>query len=331
VINRAFVDQVAARGITVRYNEPLASHTTFRIGGPSDAFAVVDEVPALIALVRLAQEYDVPYFLLGGGSNILVSDAGVRGLVIANRCQGVRTFEDDQGTELIAEAGASLAGTARWAVRAGLDGLTWAVSVPGTVGGAVVGNAGAYDGCIGDVLESVQVLMSDGSIVEMGVEALEYTYRGSVLKRLAGEGKLPPVVLCARFCLHRANMENLKARAAAYLAHRRRTQPTEPSIGSIFRNPPNDYAGRLVEAVGLKGYRVGEAGFSPLHANFIVNYGKAQARDVVSLIDLARRKVFQQFGIRLEPEILFVGQWSQWPPYALLSDAMAPTGVRETR
>ena len=306
-------------GLALRRDEPLASHTTMRIGGPADLFVAVSTLEDLVAVLTRARELAVPVLTLGGGSNLLVSDRGVRGLVVANGCRGVQRH---QGNVLLAESGANLAGVARQAMRWGLAGLEWGVSVPGTVGGAVVGNAGAHGGCIADSLLRATLLDSDGALVEWPAARFAYDYRSSALKSLLRNNQpqqaLLPVVLSAAFQLRQADAKQLEAAAAGFLAHRRSTQPVEPSAGSIFQNPPGDYAGRIIEALGLKGHSQGGAAFSTVHANFIVVRGGARAADVAALINLARRAAWQTLGVTLTPEILFVGDWAE-PPLAELA------------
>ena len=299
-----------ATGLAVRRDEPLASHTTLRIGGPADLFVAAATIGDLTTILALAREMDVPVLILGGGSNLLVSDRGVRGLVLANGCRGVRRHE---GNVLWAEAGANLAGVARQAMRWGLAGLEWCVSVPGTVGGAVVGNAGAHGGSVADNLLRATLLGSDGALVEWPAARFAFGYRVSVLKGAIRAGQVQPVVLAAAFQLQEADPIEMEARAASFLAHRRKTQPVEPSAGSIFQNPPGDYAGRIIEALGLKGGEQGGAAFSTVHANFIVNRGGATAADVTALINRARQAAWQALGVALTPEILFVGEWPEQP------------------
>ncbi len=287
---------------------PLAPYTTFRIGGPADVLAVPTRTERFVALARSAAERGVPFLVLGGGSNVLLPDEGIRGLVIVNRC---RTFEvlseEDEWVYVRADAGVSLAGLAREAVRRGWDGLTWAVSIPGTVGGAVVGNAGAHGGSMADVVAWVRLLQGDGRVVRVAGQDLGYGYRTSVLKEARRRGEMFPLVVDVALRLRRGDARQLREQADEYLAHRRRTQPTESSVGSIFRNPPGDYAGRLIEAAGLKGTRVGDVAVSTVHANFIVNLGNGRAADVRALIRLIQERVQKQFGVHLELEILIVG------------------------
>jgi UDP-N-acetylmuramate dehydrogenase len=298
-----------------------------KVGGPAELFASVATLAQLLGLVRWAQATAQPYYLLGGGSNVLVSDAGMRGLVIFNRCRGVQigqvSSESDGSDELAgsvgsahllqAESGALMAGVARRAVAAGLTGLEWAVSLPGTVGGAIVNNAGAYGWETKDNLESATVLDAQGSLVKLTPADASYAYRSSSLKRTgvvqAGFG---PVVLDARFRLAHGDPAAIAAQAERNLLQRRHSQPNEPSLGSTFRNPPGDYAGRLVEAAGLKGERRGGVEVSRQHANFLINpggVGAATAADVMALIRHVQQAVLDRFGVKLEPEVQLVGEW----------------------
>jgi len=323
------IEQATHLGIRIQTNAPLAPLTTIRVGGPAEYFAAVATLTQLQALVQWAQSQELPYFVLGGGSNILIADAGVRGLVIHNRCRRVHMAEPahaspaqtDQ-TWLTAESGAAMAGVARTSLRAGWSGLEWAVSVPGTVGGAVIGNAGAHGGEVKDNLISARLVTIGGDVQAVAVAEFAYAYRASAFKHTqrAANG-LPhplragfgPVVLDAMFGLQRAETAVLKERADQFLSHRRRTQPVAPSLGSTFMNPPGDYAGRLIEAAGLKGARIGGAEVSQLHANFLTNpggVGGATADDVLALIMHIQETVEAQFGVRLMPEVQLIGAWN---------------------
>ena len=282
---------------------PLARYTSSRVGGPADWLVVVESVGALVEAVRAAQADALPWRVVGGGSDLLVSDAGVRGLVIINKARKV-VFQD--AYQVYAESGANLGSLARACVARGWAGLEWAVGVPGTVGGAVVGNAGAHGGETSYVVESV-TLLEAGSVVEWPVERMAYDYRTSLLKRSAGEGDASRVVLAATLALEAGDQARLAQLADKFLARRKKIQPSGPSFGSMFKNPPGDHAGRLIEAAGLKGRRVGGMQISTLHANFFVNSGDATAADVKALIDLAQERVQQQFGVALELEIEMIG------------------------
>jgi UDP-N-acetylmuramate dehydrogenase len=313
-----------AFGIAVRVEAPIAAHTTFRIGGAADLLARAATQDELITLASAASAHEAPYTVLGGGSNILVADAGIRGLVILNGARRSRTENlPDGGVMVVAESGVMLAGLARWTVRQGLAGLEWAVSVPGTVGGAVIGNAGAHGSSMAANLAWAKVWMPGVGATRMAGDDLMFAYRASDLRsQIAAMPGEAPVVLEAALQLAPDRPDAVAARAEAYLAHRKATQPIEPSAGSVFRNPPGSHAGRLLEVAGLKGRRIGGAQFSPKHANFIVNIGGATAADVMGLIQLARETVWSRSRIRLTPEILFVGAWDETPPSAAF-----PNGV----
>ncbi len=312
--------QVEALGVEIRQEHPLANLTTIKVGGAADYFAAVTDTHKLLKLVRWARAHDLPYLILGGGSNVLVSDRGVRGLVIQNRCKAVKVqdtpccdYPADPRPFLFAESGALMAGAARTAINAGLTGLEWAVSVPGSVGGAVVNNAGAHGGEVKDCLWDVLLLDERGDIQVCGVEELAYAYRRSSLKqgRVVDAG-FGPVLLSANFRLQEGEPEVIRRAAQAFLSHRRETQPVEPSLGSTFVNPEGDFAGRLVEEAGLKGFRLGGVEVSRTHANFLINpggVGAATAAEVVAMIEHIQAVVAGHSGVQLEPEIQKIGEW----------------------
>jgi UDP-N-acetylmuramate dehydrogenase len=305
----------------VELEAPLAPHTSFRIGGPAAALLTINRLSHLEAALDTLHRQNTPFLLLGGGSNILISDAGVPGVVILNQCREMHWPQDSAEPLFVhAEAGASLAGLARAAIQRKLAGLAWAVSIPGTVGGAVVGNAGAHGGCIADVLHSVR-LWEAGRIDAIPASQLQFAYRDSRLKHPTGQSAPGPVVLKATFLLRPDPGGAEAQRARTWIEHRRRTQPSDKSAGSIFKNPPGDYAGRLLEAAGLKGERVGRVSVSARHANFIINHGQATAAEAVQLMNLMRRRVYEQFGVILEPEIQLIGDWSAGPALSVMRNA----------
>jgi UDP-N-acetylmuramate dehydrogenase len=309
----AFVQTAEALGVAVIPDEPMAPHCTFRIGGPADLYAVASDLRTLERLGDLATKHSLPFTVLGGGSNILVSDLGIRGLVIANQTRGceLRPIPKVGGNnvELVADAGVALAGLARWAIREGWSGLEWAVSIPGTVGGAVIGNAGAHGGQIADNLAWVLVTKPESGREVMTIDQMKLGYRDSILRRSLASGGASLIVLQAGFRVAPGSVAEMTALADSFLAKRRASQPVEPSAGSVFRNPQGDYAGRLVEVGGLKGHRIGGAQVSPRHANFIVNTGNARAVEVAELIRLIQNRVFESSGVHLVPEILYLGDW----------------------
>lgn len=289
-------------GERARRDEPLAPYTAMRVGGPADLLVVCRTTEEVVEAVRRARAAGVPWRALGGGCNVLVSDAGVRGLVIIHRADRTRIEAD--GT-VWAEAGASVAALARETAARGLAGLEWAAGLPGTVGGAVVGNAGAFGGDVASVLVSVTLLEPDGEVTERPATWMEFAYRESRIKRMGPENR--PVVLAAMFRLSPGDPAALAARMEEILAWRRTRHPSGATMGSTFKNPPGNHAGRLIEAAGLKGYRVGGAAVSELHANFLINTGSATAADVRALIRHIQAEVERQFGIHLEPEVEFIG------------------------
>jgi len=279
----------------------LAPHTAARLGGPAEVLLTVRSVEELQRAAQLIWSLDLPLRILGGGSNVLVADAGVKGVVVLNQAKAVR-FEEPG---VWAESGAFFGTTARRAVEHGLAGLEWAATVPGTIGGAVVGNAGAHGGEVADALVSAELLRREEGIETWPSERLEFAYRQSWLKRNPGQA----VVLSAVFRLQPGDQQAMKERVAELTEYRKRTQPGGASWGSMFKNPQGDFAGRLIEAAGLKGERRGEAEISTLHANFFLNRGNARAADVWELLQLARQRVADQFGIQLELEVELVGEW----------------------
>jgi UDP-N-acetylmuramate dehydrogenase len=304
MIARELVAELAVLG-PVREEEPLARHTTFGIGGPADAYLVAGSPEALASALDLCHRYQTPFFLLGSGSNILVGDLGIRGVTIENRAIQVEGPEPDgESASLRATSGASLAALARSLARQGWAGLEWAAGIPGTVGGAVVYNAGAYGGCLADVLVSARIANSDGER-EVPAADLGLVYRGSALTRGLLEGK---AVLSATFRLLRGDASQLVERVSELDRRRMAAQPRGRNAGSMFKNTTEHPAWRLIDQEGLRGYRIGDAVISPKHANFFVNAGHARAADVNALIELARERVMVRFGIGLDLEVALVGE-----------------------
>jgi UDP-N-acetylmuramate dehydrogenase len=296
-------------GVKTSRDEPLARFTTMRVGGPADLFATVRNAHELRALVRFARTRGLPHLVLGRGSDIVIADAGVRGLVIQVRAEGSRT----DGDRYTAEAGVQMARAATETQRAGLTGLEFGLAIPGTVGGAVWANAGAHDSDVAGVLESARVLAADGSETIVSAAELGFGYRQSRFKApeaARAAGSPPDIVIDATFHLAPADPELIKERLDDIRRWRQAHQPLGlPSAGSVFRNPEGDSAGRLIEAAGLKGTRLGGAVVSDKHANFIVNDEKGTAADVRALAERVRTEVLARDGIALEFEIEFVGDW----------------------
>ncbi len=304
-VTPTIVDALAAKfGEQVRREAALAPYTSARIGGPGDVLLTVHSAGELAVAVQMLWDAEAPYVLLGGGSNILVSDEGVRGIVILNRAKGVR-FEHGDQPRLWAESGAVFTNVANRCAAKGYSGLEWAATVPGTVGGAVYGNAGAFGGDMAHSLISAEVLTRQGR-EQWPVEKFGYGYRTSVLKR----GEARAIVLSAEIALQAATKEGVAVKIGEFSERRKTTQPPGASMGSMFKNPPGDAAGRLIEAAGLKGTRVGNAEVSPIHGNFFINHGRCKASDVRALIVLVQETVQEKFGVELELEIEMVGEWN---------------------
>ncbi|MDX2141207.1 MAG: FAD-binding protein [Chloroflexota bacterium] len=309
-------------------DEPLARFTAARLGGPGDLVYIAREsTDELAAVVSSAWAQDVPVYILGGGANVLISDTGVRGLVVVNHVDGV-TFGDEGNVDV--ESGHALTVLARKCAARGLAGFEWASSVPGTIGGAVVNNAGAHGGDMAGNIVNIEIMdvgtrndvsnefdqqVQTSNNASLGFEQigraiarpytmtrdqLAYAYRTSALKARADRRFL---MLRARLHLTPDDPDAIQARMDAFIAHRKRTQPPGASLGSIFKNPPGDYAGRLIESCGLKGYSIGGAQVSPLHANFFINTGSATSSDYAALVRHVQAQVAQQTGVTLETEI----------------------------
>lgn len=291
-------------------NAPLSRHTTARVGGPAELLLTVTSAAELLAAVESAYALDIPYFVLGGGSNILVADEGMSGLIVHNKARKVSFRPTGSRVVCTVESGANLASLARQCISKGLAGLEWAVSVPGTVGGAIVGNAGAHGSEVNDNFLSATIWKPEKGVRVYHREDMEYAYRSSVLKR--DHNKVTPrrVILSAELQLTPESVDVLTARAEGFTAHRKETQPGGASTGSMFKNPENFYAGYLIESAGLKGFRVGDAHISEKHANFFINDGDATAEDIRALIAEAWNAVREQFGIEMELEVELVGNWS---------------------
>ena len=286
----------------VLVNEPMASHTTFRIGGPADYFVMPQTAKELAEVLKLCKEETMPYFILGNGSNLLVGDKGFRGVVI----QLYKNFDGIQidGTTVTAKAGAMLIRVAKEAAKAGLTGLEFASGIPGTIGGAMVMNAGAYGGEMKDVVTAVTVLTKDGEIKTLTGEEMNFRYRGSVVE---DEGY---IVLESVMELKNGNPEEIQLRIEELSIQRKTKQPIEyPSAGSTFKRPEGYFAGKLIQDSGLRGYQVGGAQVSEKHCGFVINAGGATAADVMQLMQDVSDKVNAQFGVTLEPEVKRIGEF----------------------
>ena len=286
----------------VLLDEPMKKHTTFRVGGNADYFVMPKTTEEVKGVVALCQKENLPYYILGNGSNLLVGDIGYRGVIIQiYKEMNVITVDGDR---ICAQAGALLSKVGSVALEAELTGFEFAAGIPGTVGGAVVMNAGAYGGEMKDILASATVLTCDGEVLKLTNEELELGYRTSVI------AKKNYIVLEAEYQLERGNKAAIRARMDELKLQRVTKQPLEyPSAGSTFKRPEGYFAGKLIQDAGLRGFQVGGAQVSEKHCGFVINKGEATAADIVELMRQVSEKVFQEFGVALEPEVKRLGEF----------------------
>lgn len=284
---------------------PLSRFTTSRVGGPARFYVSAEDARQLAEDVRFLWEQNIPLLVLGSGANILVSDAGLDKVVVHNQARQITADMESAPFTLSAESGAKLTSVARKAAELGLTGLEWASTVPGTVGGAVYGNAGAFGSNTQSSLILAEIFHRTKGFLTLTSAEMGYAYRSSALKRQPGEA----VILCARFAVEKGDPKLIEATMKEFSERRRGSQPAGPSTGSTFKNPPGDYAGRLIEAAGLKGTRIGGVAISDLHGNFFINDGTATAQDYYDLIQLVKKTVLEKFAVELETEIEIIGDW----------------------
>ncbi len=297
-IRELLVQQLSAD--TVKINEEMKKHTTFRIGGPASVFVEVEREEDLVTAVKLCRQEQVPFFILGNGSNLLVSDEGYDGVVL-HIGTGMRKISVE-GTQITAQAGAMLSQVAHAALEHGLTGMEFAAGIPGSLGGACMMNAGAYGGEMSQILTSVRALSPEGEIVELPVEMLDLGYRHSMMMEKSY------IVLSAEIRLETGDKATIHARMDELKAQRTSKQPLDmPSAGSTFKRPEGAFAGKLIMDAGLRGYRVGDAMVSEKHCGFVVNAGHATAQDVCQLIRNVHEIVKEKFDKELDPEIRFLG------------------------
>lgn len=309
---RPLADAAPPTELQVLRDEPVARYTSFRIGGPADYLARPANVASLRAALDWAREARLPVTIIGGGSNLICADRGVRGLAISYRAEGVplEVLEEGETILLRVPAQRMLSSVARYCCDQGWAGMDWAVGLPGTIGGAVANNAGAHGTEMIDNLEALTTLGPDGIEQTHDRSWLGARYRHTILR--SGDTVERPagtLVTAAVLRLRRGDRVQLLALADEHAAWRKEHQPRRPCAGSIFKNPPGTYAGLVIEQVGLKGYQVGGAQISTLHANFIVNVGGATGADVLAIIRHAQAVVREQLGIALETEVEFIGDW----------------------
>ena len=294
-------------GKRLQENVPLANYTAARVGGPADVLLAIRSADELGEAVTKLWANQVPFVILGSAANVLVSDLGVRGVVLLNRASATNFDVEGKNVSVWAESGTNLGLLARQAATKGFSGLEWASTIPGSVGGAVYGNAGAHGGDMAGSLILANILHRTMGRKDWSSQEMGYAYRSSVLKR----NPQSAVVLAARLSLTIANIEAVKSKMEEFGAYRKQTQPPGASLGSMFKTPAGDHAGRLIESSGLKGIRVGGVEVSRKHGNFFINDDRATARDYRDLIDLVRRTVEEKQGVSLELEIELIGEWDR--------------------
>lgn len=282
--------------------EPMAAHTTFRVGGPAECLVIVETVEELVKVQQYLKKVEIPYVLLGNGSNVLVSDEGLKGIVL--KFGGELTGVTVEGTQITAGAGATLAQVAAAARKNSLTGLEFAAGIPGTVGGGVVMNAGAYGGELKQVVKTVTLVSPEGELLTLDNASMEFGYRTSILK------KHPFLAVEVTFELKEGKQSEITALMEDLAFRRRDKQPLEfPSAGSTFKRPEGYFAGALIEQAGFRGFKLGGAQVSEKHCGFVINAGGATAEDVARLIKVVRDGVKEKFGVLMEPEVIFLGHF----------------------
>ncbi len=300
-------------GSEVIFDEPMSKHTYLKVGGPAEAFVAPESVEQLAEILLWSKENNIPYIVVGNGSNLLVSDKGIYGIVIVlTKCLNriFRIKEEKESVIIAAMSGVRTHSLCRFAIEEGLSGTNFALGIPGTIGGAIMMNAGTLHGSISDILESVNVMLSSGAVLKIVKDEIDFSYRTLSWKRKiknAGDGE--PVLLEGAFRLSKSDKILLKKEAEMILKKRNENQPTNmPSVGCFFKNPPSGKtAGQLIDMAGLKGTRIGGAEISTKHSNFIVNAGNASASDILALMQLVQESVLNKYNINLQPEVKIVG------------------------
>lgn len=294
------ISQVPAE--CVLQNESMAKHTTFRVGGEADFFVEIGSAEELSNIIKYLKQTDHQYFILGNGSNLLVGDKGYEGVILhlGERFSDVSV----DGRSITAKAGALLSVVAKTAAKENLSGMEFASGIPGTIGGAVVMNAGAYDGEMKQIITEVTVMDENGEIMTLDNETMEFGYRTSIIKNR------PFIVLSAKMTLEEGDAETIRAKMDDFAERRRSKQPLEfPSAGSTFKRPEGYFAGKLIMEAGLRGYRIGGAQVAEKHCGFVINMGNATAADISELMEEVTERVEKQFSVTLEPEVIRLGNF----------------------
>jgi len=297
---------------SVKFDEPMSRHTHFKVGGPADAFVAPESIEDLTQIVIWTDGKGIPLLIIGDGTNLLVKDNGIRGIVVVlAKCTKKISKKAEKKREVLitAQAGAKLQELCSFAIKNGLGGMNYAVGIPGTVGGAITMNAGTSHGSTGDVLDDVLIMLPDGQNRRIKKTEIDFSYRNLSFRKNINIDKGRPIILEGSFRLFPSDATMLKEKAEEILRMRRKKQPVSlPSAGSFFKNPAQGKAaGRLIEKAGLKGKKIGGAQVSEKHANFIINTGGSSASDILALMEFVQKTVFKTFNIELEPEVKIVG------------------------
>ncbi|MDO9545742.1 MAG: UDP-N-acetylmuramate dehydrogenase [Pelolinea sp.] len=298
-------------GSKLQENVRLSNFTTMNVGGPAAALMIAHSAEQLAEMVSQIWDIDLPVYVLGGGSNLLISDKGLQAVIIINHAHNIKINTHTLPHTIWAESGALMVNLGKKLILRGLSGMEWAATIPGSVGGAVYGNAGAFGKDTCKDLISADILHKEHGREIWECSRLDYTYRASRIKRDDEKA----VILSALFHVEQGDVEQIKSKISGFRSRRALIQPPGASVGSVFRNPPDDSAGRLIEAAGLKGKRIGGAVISPKHANFIINERGASAQNIFDLLLLARNTVSEKFGVNLIPEIELLGEWDNLPEF----------------
>lgn len=284
----------------LKYNEPMKNHTSFKVGGPADMLVIPDKVSQVGEIIKICRKNDVPFFIMGNGTNLIVRDGGYRGVII--KLTALNKIKVD-GVKVKAQAGASLSNVSREALKSSLKGMAFASGIPGTVGGAIAMNAGAYDGEIKNIVESVLLCDMHGKTITLKNKEMDFGYRHSIVHTKNY------IVLEATFHLEKGNYDEIKARMEELNKRRIDKQPLNyPSAGSTFKRPEGYFAGKLIEDSGLKGLKVGGAMVSEKHAGFVINYDNATASDVLGVISEVQKRVMENYNVKLDTEVKIIGE-----------------------
>lgn len=314
---RLLQEMRATFGARLQENVRMANFTTMNVGGPADALLIANDAEQLAETVSKLWEIGAPVKVMGSGSNVIISDKGIRSVVVINHAHNIRINTKSEPMTVWAESGALMINLGKKLALWSLKSLEWAATIPGSVGGAVYGNAGAFGGETCRNLISADMLHKTFGRAEWDCERLEFTYRSSNIKRNSDDA----VILSALFRVEKGESQEIKDNIENFRQRRWKNQPPGASVGSVFRNPPDDKAGRLIEATGLKGKRIGGALISEKHANFIINDQNASAQDVLDLLVLAHNSVKKKFSVSLIPEIEVIGDWEILPEFLTTNSA----------